>query len=59
MNPLTQMKNLKKMNEMELQRGVAGEGKSWHADYKGSAWIFVGGLNFDLTEGDVIAVFSQ
>lgn len=27
--------------------------------YKDSAWIFIGGLSFDLSEGDVIAVFSQ
>ena len=27
--------------------------------YKDSAWIFAGGLPYDLTEGDVICVFSQ
>ncbi|KAL5475921.1 hypothetical protein EMCRGX_G025800 [Ephydatia muelleri] len=27
--------------------------------YEGSAYIFVGGLDFDLTEGDVLSVFSQ
>ena len=27
--------------------------------YKDSAWIFTGGLPYDLTEGDVICVFSQ
>lgn len=32
---------------------------SWHQMYKNSAWIFVGGLHYDLSEGDVIAVFSQ
>ncbi|KAJ1916921.1 RNA-binding protein Cwf29 [Mycoemilia scoparia] len=32
---------------------------SWHNEYKDSAYIFVGGLDFDLTEGDVICVFSQ
>ena len=31
----------------------------WHADYKDSAWVFVGGLPYNLTEGDVICVFSQ
>merc|ERR1711982_103039 len=39
--------------------GVAGTGKSWHNEYKDSAWIFTGGLPYDLTEGDVICVFSQ
>uniref|UniRef100_A0A8C3ME23 Uncharacterized protein n=2 Tax=Passeriformes TaxID=9126 RepID=A0A8C3ME23_GEOPR len=35
------------------------EAVSWHAEYKDSAWIFVGGLHYALTEGDVICVFSQ
>jgi len=60
MNPLTNVKNLNKINERELNLGVAGDlGKSWHKKYQDSAWIFIGGLPYDLTEGDVIAVFSQ
>ena len=35
------------------------EGASWHAKFKDSAYIFAGGLSFDLTEGDILAVFSQ
>lgn len=27
--------------------------------YKHSAYIFAGGLPYDLTEGDVLAIFSQ
>jgi RNA-binding motif X-linked protein 2 len=27
--------------------------------YRESAWIFIGGLNYDMSEGDVITVFSQ
>ena len=27
--------------------------------YSSSAWLFIGGLNYDLSEGDVITVFSQ
>jgi len=59
MNPITNMKNLNKMNDREIEMGVAGTGKSWHNEYKDSAWIFAGGLPYDLTEGDVICVFSQ
>ncbi|XP_062614594.1 RNA-binding motif protein, X-linked 2-like [Saccostrea cucullata] len=58
MNPLTNIKNVQKMNERELELGLVGK-KSWHDQYKDSAWIFIGGLPYDLTEGDVIAVFSQ
>lgn len=35
------------------------ESASWHQMYKNSSWIFVGGLDTELTEGDVICVFSQ
>lgn len=52
------IKNVQKMNECELELGLIGK-KSWHDQYKDSAWVFIGGLPYDLTEGDVIAVFSQ
>lgn len=32
---------------------------SWHDEYRDSAYVFVGNLDKRLTEGDVIAVFSQ
>ncbi len=32
---------------------------SWHADYRDTAYIFIGGLPFDLTEGDIVTIFSQ
>lgn len=32
---------------------------SWHADYRDTAYIYIGGLHFDLSEGDVITIFSQ
>ena len=59
MNPITNMRNLNKMNDRELEMGLAGTPQSWHHEYKDSAWIFVGGLPYDLTEGDIICVFSQ
>jgi len=59
MNPITNMKNLNKMNERELEMGLAGTKQSWHYEYRDSAWVFIGGLPYELTEGDVICVFSQ
>merc|ERR1712029_619784 len=59
MNPITNMKNLNKMNDREIEMGLAGTKQSWHWEYKDSAWIFIGGLPYDLTEGDVVCVFSQ
>ncbi|KAJ7248457.1 hypothetical protein C8J57DRAFT_1437961 [Mycena rebaudengoi] len=48
---------INKINQLELDLGVSGA--SWHDEYRDSAYIFVGGLPFDLTEGDVITIFSQ
>lgn len=56
MNPLTNVKNIKKLSEQELN---SGSKTSWHDQYKDSAWIFVGGLPYDLSEGDIICIFSQ
>ncbi|KAJ2988350.1 hypothetical protein NUW54_g9141 [Trametes sanguinea] len=50
------VQEIKKINQRELELGIKG---SWHDDYKDSAYIFVGGLHRDLTEGDVITIFSQ
>lgn len=47
---------VERLNERELQQGA---GKSWHDDYKDSAYIFIGNLDYMLTEGDVLTVFSQ
>jgi len=33
--------------------------KSWHAQYKDSAYVYVGGLPVDLSEGDIVIIFSQ
>lgn len=47
-----------RINEGELKRGLKLE-QSWHYRYKDSAWIYVGGLEPRLSEGDVLCVFSQ
>jgi len=58
MNPLTQVKNTQKITAREQAIGITDEA-SWHAKYKDSAYVYVGGLPFELTEGDVLAVFAQ
>ncbi|XP_053554897.1 RNA-binding motif protein, X-linked 2 isoform X2 [Bombina bombina] len=58
MNPLTKVKLINELNAREASLGVK-ESVSWHQDYKDSAWIFMGGLPYELTEGDIICVFSQ
>lgn len=32
---------------------------SWHVDYRDTAFVYFGGLPFELSEGDVITIFSQ
>ena len=51
------VKEINRINLKELELGASGA--SWHDEYKDSAYIFVGGLHYDLTEGDVITIFSQ
>ncbi|XP_006650827.1 zinc finger CCCH domain-containing protein 25 [Oryza brachyantha] len=58
MNPLTQVKRTQVINQKEALLGI-GEDASWHAKFKDSAYVFVGGIPFDLTEGDLLAVFAQ
>ncbi|KAI9489400.1 hypothetical protein BDB00DRAFT_843245 [Zychaea mexicana] len=53
------VKEIQRINEKELSRGDYSETGSWHAQYKNTAWIFAGNLAFDLTEGDIICIFSQ
>lgn len=54
MNPLTQIKNTQKATRSEIAAGIA-ESASWHAKFKHSAYVYVGGLDFQLTEGDLLA----
>ncbi|XP_057442274.1 zinc finger CCCH domain-containing protein 25-like [Lotus japonicus] len=58
MNPLTLVKRIQNINSKEAALGI-GEEASWHAKYKDSAYVFIGGIPFDLTEGDLLAVFAQ
>ena len=58
MNPLTLVKRIQSINAKEADLGISDQA-SWHAKYKDSAYVFVGGIPYDLTEGDLLAVFAQ
>jgi RNA-binding motif X-linked protein 2 len=47
-----------KLNQRELEE-VIPPSASWHRDYDDTAFIYIGGLPLELTEGDVITIFSQ
>ena len=53
------IREIQKINEEELRLGIAGTKASWHEKYSHSAWVYVGNLDNQLTEGDVLAVLSQ
>ncbi|GKC38975.1 hypothetical protein Tco_1051359 [Tanacetum coccineum] len=57
MNPLTLVKRIQNINLKEASLGIS-EDASWHAKYKDSAYVYVGRIPFDLTEGDLLAVFT-
>eukprot|EP00727_Mastigamoeba_balamuthi_P003715 m51a1_g13340 putative rna-binding motif x-linked 2 (324) ;mRNA; f:965-2372 len=52
------VKEIKRINQRESRLGTALSG-SWHDEYKDSAWLFVGGLPYELNEGDIVTIFSQ
>ena len=46
------------LNQRELDNAIPPSA-SWHADYRDTAYIYVGGLPFDISEGDLVTIFSQ
>lgn len=53
------IREIEKINQEELARGIAGTSASWHAQYAKSAWVYLGNLDHQLTEGDILCVVSQ
>ena len=66
---MNRVKEVERINrkdvELQLRSDTVGNAgkwdvnKSWHAQYKDSAYVYVGGLPYDLSEGDIIVIFSQ
>lgn len=56
---MRRINDIRKLSEDELDLGIEIGHGSWHDEYKDSAWIYVGGFPFDLTEGDLLQIFSQ
>ncbi|USP75045.1 RNA-binding-like protein [Curvularia clavata] len=55
---MNSIRAIQELNKRELEAGISPEG-SWHTDYRDTAFIYIGGLPFELTEGDIITIFSQ
>lgn len=56
---MNQIKAIERINETELSQGILSYEQSWHYEYRNQAYIFIGGLHKELTEADVLTVFSQ
>ena len=56
---MQKVEHVKRLNERELSQGISGNKSSWHDEFKHSAYIYIGGLKKDLSEGDVIASFPN
>ena len=52
------VREIERINARELELNVP-DSASWHAQYAHSAYIFIAALDNELTEGDVICIFSQ
>ncbi|KAI1425203.1 hypothetical protein F5Y12DRAFT_748690 [Xylaria sp. FL1777] len=55
---MNQIRAIQALNKREIENGVPPEA-SWHTDYRDTAFVNFGGLPYELTEGDIITIFSQ
>ncbi|KAM0682909.1 RNA-binding protein Cwf29 [Mitosporidium daphniae] len=55
------IRQIERINSQELARAARLDGTkgSWHDDYRHSPYIYIGGLPFELNEGDILSIFSQ
>ncbi|SCW03486.1 LAFE_0G11540g1_1 [Lachancea fermentati] len=56
---MNQIKSIQKLSLKELECGILKPEASWHEQYKDQAYIYFGGMNLKLTEGDILTIFSQ
>ena len=52
------IRKTKELNDRELENCTPSSA-SWHRDYADTAFVYIGGLDARLSEGDVITIFSQ
>ena len=55
---MNSIKSIARLNDAELAACTL-PAASWHTDYRDTAYIHIGGLPFELSEGDVLLLFSQ
>ncbi|KAI0019976.1 hypothetical protein F4780DRAFT_770937 [Xylariomycetidae sp. FL0641] len=55
---MNQIRAIQALNKREIENGVPPNA-SWHTDYRDTAFINFGGLPYELSEGDIVTIFSQ
>ncbi|KAH9895406.1 hypothetical protein F4778DRAFT_783762 [Xylariomycetidae sp. FL2044] len=55
---MNQIRAIQALNKREIENGVSPNA-SWHTDYRDTAFVNFGGLPYELSEGDIITIFSQ
>ena len=57
LNTISKIKQIQRLNE-ELNFNITGSA-SWHYKYRDSSYIYISGFPYEVTEGDLVIVFSQ
>jgi RNA-binding motif protein, X-linked 2 len=55
---MNKIRQIAELNKRELEQAIPPNA-SWHTDYRDTSTVYVGGLDPRLSEGDVLAIFSQ
>ncbi|KAG0128982.1 hypothetical protein HOY82DRAFT_16619 [Tuber indicum] len=55
---MNNIRAIEKLNQRELEAGIPLSA-SWHTDWSDTAYVYIGGLPYELSEGDIITIFSQ
>ena len=58
LNLISKIKQIQRLNEQELKYNIS-ETASWHYKYRDSSYIYISGFPKEVTEGDLVIVFSQ
>ncbi|AMD20758.1 HDR015Wp [Eremothecium sinecaudum] len=56
---MNQIQSIRKLSERELDHGILTVEASWHYQYKDQGYVYFSGMHFELTEGDILTIFSQ
>ena len=55
---MDKIRKIQELNKLEIEKGLT-DTASWHDQFRDSAYVYAGGFDLSLTEGDLICIFSQ